>query len=97
MYVCMYVCLYVCMYVLLACLKKRHLKPIVDHINDFLNDQNSQFFYNQWYLMALDIIETKLFKEPKEIIKISIPKYRCNLTFKSKAFDFINLPEILRS
>ena len=40
-----------------------------------------QFFYNQWYLMALDIIETKLFKEPKEIIKKSIPKYRCNLTF----------------
>ena len=31
--------------------------------------------------MALDIIETKLFKEPKEIIKKSIPKYRCNLTF----------------
>ena len=47
--------------------------------------------------MALDIIETKLFKEPKEIIKKSIPKYRRNLTFKSKAFDFINLPKILRS
>ena len=46
--------------------------------------------------MALDIIETKLFKEPKEIIKKSIPKYRCKLTFKSKAFDFINLPKILR-
>ena len=47
--------------------------------------------------MASDIIETKLFKEPKEITKKSIPKYRCNLTFKSKAFDFINLPKILRS
>ena len=47
--------------------------------------------------MALDIIETKLFQEPKEIIKISIPKYRCNLTFKSEAFDFINLAKILRS
>ena len=47
--------------------------------------------------MALDIIQTKLFKEPKEIIKKYIPKYRCNLTFKSKAFDFINLPKILRS
>ena len=39
----------------------------------------------------------KLFKEPKEIIKKSIPKYRPNLTFKSKAFDFVNLPKILRS
>ena len=47
--------------------------------------------------MALYIIETKLFKEPKEFIKKSISKYRCNLTFKSKAFDFINLPKILRS
>ena len=47
--------------------------------------------------MALDITETKLFKEPKEIIKKSIPNYRCNLTFKSKAFDFINLAQILRS
>ena len=29
----------------------------------------------------MDIIETKIFKEPKEIIKKSIPKYRRNLTF----------------
>ena len=47
--------------------------------------------------MALDIIETQLFKEPEEIMKKSIPKYRCNLIFKSKAFDFINLLKILRS
>ena len=35
-------------------------------------------------------------RKPKEIIKKSIAKYRCNLTFKSKAFDFINLLKILR-
>ena len=81
----------------LASIKKRHLKQIADHTNDFFNDQNSEFFYNQWYLMALNVIETKLFKEPKKIIKISILKYRFNLTFKSKAFDFISLPKILRS
>ena len=81
----------------LVSIEKRHLKQIADHINDFLNDQNSQFLYNQWYLIALDIIETKLFKEPKEIIKKSISKYRCNLLFKSKAFDFTNIPQILRS
>ena len=46
--------------------------------------------------MALDIIETKLFKEPKEIIKKSIPRYRCNSAFKSKAFDSVDLPKILR-
>ena len=64
---------------------------------DFLNDQNSQFFYNKRYLVALDIIETKLFQGHKEINKKSIPKYRCNLTFKIKAFDFINFHQILRS
>ena len=42
--------------------------------------------------MALDTIENKLFKEPKEIIKKYIPKYRSNLTFKSEVLDFINLP-----
>ena len=47
--------------------------------------------------MALHITETKLFKEPKEIIKKFIPKCRCNLFFKSNAFDFINLPKISRS
>ena len=31
--------------------------------------------------MAVDIIESKLFKEPNEVIKKCIPKYRCNLTF----------------
>ena len=81
----------------LASIKKRHLKQIADHINDFINDQKSLLFYNQWCLMTVDIIETKLFREPKVIIKKSIPKYRCNLTFKSKAFDFANLPKILRS
>ena len=45
--------------VLLATIKKRYLKQIADHINDFLNVRNSQLFCNQWYLMALDIIENK--------------------------------------
>lgn len=52
----------------------------------FLNDRDSQFSYNHWYLIVLDIIETKLFKESKEAIKKSFPKYKCNFTFKSKAF-----------
>ena len=43
------------------------------------NYQESQFFYNQMYLIALDITENKLFQET---IKKSIPKYWC----KSKAF-----------
>ena len=58
-------------------------------MNDFLNGQDSQFSHNQWYLMALDIIKTKLFKETKKTIKKSIPKYRNDLSFKSKAFNFL--------
>ena len=34
--------------------------------------------------MALDIIETKLFKEPKEIIKKSIPNFNLSKLLKSK-------------
>lgn len=41
--------------------------------------------------MALDITETDLSKELKEIIEKSFSKYRCNLTCKSKDFDFINV------
>ena len=55
------------------------------------------FSKTKGHLMVLDMIKTKLVKEPIEIIKKSIPKYRCNLTFKSKAFNFINLPKLLRS
>ena len=46
--------------------------------------------------MPLNIIETKLFKELKETTKKYNPLYRCNLTFKSKAFEFINLLKIFR-
>ena len=46
--------------------------------------------------MALDMIEAKLYKEPKGIITKSVPKYRYNLTFKNKAFDFIDHPKLLR-
>ena len=47
--------------------------------------------------MALNIADTKCVKKPKDFIEKSIPKYKCNLTFKSKVFDFINLPKILKS
>ena len=53
----------------LGSIKKRHSRETAGNINDFVDDRNSEFFNNQRYLMALDIIHTKLFKEPKEIIK----------------------------
>ena len=62
----------------LASIKSWHLKKIADLFNDFLYDEGSRFSYNQSYIMVLDIIETKLFKEPKETIEKYFPKNRCN-------------------
>ena len=47
--------------------------------------------------MVSDIIEAKLFKEPEQSIKLSIPKYRCNLIFKTATFNLINVPKISTS
>ena len=81
----------------LACLKKKHLKSIAEYINDFLTDKDDYFIHLAWYLMALDIIEAKLFVEPSTVNKRSTPKYRCNISFSNKGLDFINLSKLLRS
>ena len=47
--------------------------------------------------MALDIIETRLYKSPPPKKKKEIPKYKVTIPFVSKAMDFINLPKLLRS
>ena len=81
----------------LASLKKRHLKSTADFINDYLANNDTNLLYLPWYLMALDIIESKLFVEPVTTRKRSTPKYRCNVLFSNKALDFINLSKLLRS
>ena len=78
-------------------MKKKHLKIVADYINDFIADQDENFLHIQWYIIALDIIESKLYKPPPEIMKKSVPKYKVNVNFSSKALDFINLTRILRS
>ena len=30
-------------------IKKSHLKPIANRINDYRNGQDSRFYHNQWY------------------------------------------------
>jgi hypothetical protein len=47
--------------------------------------------------MMLDMIETKLYVPPPAKKRKPFSRYRLNLTFSSKAFDFIHLPAILRS
>ena len=78
-------------------MEKIHLKSIADHINDFIAQQDTSFRFLTWYLIALDIIKSKLFVEPSLPSKRHVPKYRCNISFVNKALDFINLPKILCS
>ena len=78
-------------------MKKKHLKAVADYINDFIIDQDDKFVHIQWYILALDIIESKMYKPPPDIKNKSVPKYKVNINFSSKALDFINLPRILRS
>ncbi len=81
----------------LVSMNKRHLKQIADYISDNLANHTNEFLYTQWYLMALDIIETKLYKPPIPAVKKSVPKYKLTIPFVNKALDFINVPSILRS
>ena len=81
----------------LISLKKKHLKSVAEYINDFLCQQDSSFQYLTWYLMALDIIECKLFVEPPQPQKRVLPKYQCTISFVNKGLDFINFQSILHS
>lgn len=74
-------------------LKKGHMKALVERLRDELETQNME----QWYRMAIDIVETRLYRPPAVKARRKPPKYRLNLIFMSKAFDFINLPKILRN
>ena len=81
----------------LSTMRKCHLKQIADYINEFITSQDESFLYMQWYILALDIIETKIYKASPSPIKRTIPKYRCNVKFSNKALDFINLAKIIRT
>ena len=77
-------------------IKKKELRQIGNFIMDHLDKHPSSFDYTIWYRMALDIIDTRIYKPPVEKIKRLAPKYKLTIPFTSKAFDFINLPKILR-
>ena len=83
--------------VLLASLNKSSYKKLGDIINDFLLDKHDQFLYSQFFLAALDIISSHVWKPPT-IIRPRLPsKYRLNINFCNKGIDFINLPQILNN
>ena len=80
----------------LANMPKKDLKSLAALINSsILADEEEAFTI--LCKMILDIIETKLYKSPPLEKEKTLPKYRIGLPFTSKAMDFINLPQIIRS
>ena len=77
-------------------LRKSHLKSLRDKCKEFLENHRDDPVF-MWLKLAVDLVETKLYRRNEDKPKRKAPKYRLNLTFTSKAFDFINLPKILRS
>ena len=54
-------------------MKKRNLKRTTILLNESLNDVSNSL-YTQWYLMLLDIIDSKILKPPSLIKKKAPPE-----------------------
>ena len=79
-------------------LKKCHLKRLHNHITtSYLLPSHDHDPYEHFYHLAIDMIDTKLYKPPPERNKRKPPRYKLTIPFTNKAFDYINLPSILRS
>ena len=50
---------------------------------------------SQWYLLALDIIETKLYKKSPTKPVLKQPSYILKMSFRKKGVNQRNLPRIL--
>ena len=79
----------------ISSLKKKHLKLLALELNLVVND-TIPWFKKQWYLMIQDLIDTQLYIPIPPKIKKVVPKYHLKMLFSNKAFDFINLPKIIR-
>ena len=77
-------------------MRKKELKALAAYITDSVSGEEMEL-YSIWYKMALDIIETRIYKPPPTKPKRKVPKYRISIPFLNKAMDFINLPQIIRS
>ena len=77
----------------LLSMKKCNLRKTAALLSDNLNNANNAM-YSQWYLMALDIIDSKILKPPPVNKKKAPPKNVCKVFFDNKAVEQINLPRI---
>ena len=79
----------------LSSMRKSYLKVVYDCLETDLNNQSSDFPYTQYLLLALDFIETKIYRSPIPSTNKSFPKNICKIKYVNKGIEFINLPRIL--
>ena len=53
---------YISKYISISLIKRSNFKQIANRLNDYCNDQDSQFYNNQWYQLVLDYTEGKSIK-----------------------------------
>ena len=83
--------------VLLSSLNKSSYKKLGEVINVFLLDKHDNFLHSQFFLAALDIISSHVWKPPPVIKRKPPSKFRLNINFCNKGMDFINLPKMLNN
>ena len=79
----------------LSSMRKSYLKVVYNCLETDLNNQSSDFPYTQWLLLALDFIETKIYRSPIPSTIKSHPKNICKIKYVNKGVEFINLPRML--
>ena len=75
--------------------KKSALKFISTNIYDFVSNKPNDFPNHQWYNMALDLIESRIYKPFSSGKTKTIPKHMIKINFVNKGIDMINIGKIL--
>ena len=79
----------------LGTLKKSELKKLGDKINDVLLSSPIDFMFTQWYPMALDMIDCRIYSPRPSKKKRQPLKNTIHVEFCNKGVELVNLPSIL--
>ena len=81
----------------LSSMKRSSLRDIHTILSNNITDNNSSNLYDQYYLQALDIIESKLYNPKITDKPKKSPENICSIYFHNKGVEMINLANILRT
>lgn len=79
----------------LITMKKEELKRLGDTINDLLLSKPLDFPFSQWYTVALDIVDCRIYVSPQIKKKRLPPSNVLHVKFCSKRVESVNLSSIL--